>query len=276
MIKNSNLLAITGIIIAGISTASATITQPATLITPGLINDFQDGTTMGWTNGGRVGTAHPPTVKLDGDNYYLETTSKGMPAEGEDTHNQRLVTYNSTSDWTKNSPDSIPTTSKWTGDYSNISRIEGRVMATSDDPTVDKIHLRMAASDWFSNWDPLTGTYTEGEQKGSFYSSIAVIEIPTTGVWFDFSFDIGADDFVQMEVDGRPDVPFSEALKSITEIRFSSNEDAVFWGGDIIKATLGLDDIRAIGVSAVPLPGAAWLMISGLIGLGSLSSRKRH
>jgi len=273
MIKYSNLLAVTGLLVAGISTASATITDHS-LIAPGLMSDFQDGTTMGWTNGGRVGTAHPPTVKQDGDNYYLETTSKGEPTEGENTHNQRLVTYNSTSDWTKNSPDSIPTESQWSGDYSNIVRIVGRAMATSDDPTVDKIHLRIGMSDWFTYWDAVEGTYPEGVQKGSFYTSNQVIELPTTGVWTDFSFEINGDSFTQMTREGRPDIPFVDALKNISEIRVMSTEEpGKFFGGDIIQATLGLDDIQA--VSAVPLPGAVWLMISGLIGLGSLSSHKR-
>lgn len=173
---------------------------------------------MGWTNGGRVGTLHPPVVKQDGGNYYLETTSKGTPAEGENTHNQRMVVFNATYDWTLKEPDSVPFESKWTGDYSNISRIEGRAMATSDDPTVDKLYLRMGMSDWFTNWDPVIGTYTDGEQKGSFYASNSIVEIPTTGVWTNFSFEINADSFAQMAIDERPDVPFADALKSITEI----------------------------------------------------------
>jgi hypothetical protein len=57
-----------------------------------------------------------------------------------------------------------------------------------------------------------------------------------------------------------------DVLASVTTLRLLSAEDGPAWAGDRIVATLGVDNIHA--VSAVPVPGALWLLMGALAGLG--------
>ncbi len=271
MRKSINFLVITGVFVAGISTASAA------LIAPGMIDDFQDGTTSGWINGARIISKNPPKVKQNGDNYYLEVKSFGAKEA-----NSRMAVFSENYNWSLNppplNPDYIPLNgdtpglgpneSKWAGDYSNIARIEGRAMATSD--TEDQLHLRLGISNWFSYF------YDPSGEQGAFYFSKSAVEIATDGEWHDFSFDISATNFKINEDEFGANRPFADVIKDVSGIRFLSHKEGGFFAADQIKATLALDDITAIGTSTVPLPGAAWLMISGLLSLGGLSSYKRR
>jgi len=62
-------------------------------------------------------------------------------------------------------------------------------------------------------------------------------------------------------------------LKNVGHLRFLSSKDsASAWQVDKIDALLGIDNITA--VTAVPLPGAFWLMLSALSGVLMQATRK--
>lgn len=252
-------LAMAGVFIAGISTASAG------LITPGMMDDFQDGKTAGWTNGARVLTEHPSHVENDGGNYYLSTEALGTPGKGKPPHNRRMTVFNASYDWSNETEPGLgPHTSKWAGDYTDIIKVEGKAMASGD----DTISLRLG----LGNFNLGAGGL---HSDGVYYISNTVFEIATDSVWNDFSFDLKASDFVETPLNDPTGVSFDDLIKNVDQIRFVSNQDVIFFGGDDVKAVLGLDDIKAVGTTVVPLPGAVWLMISGLLGLSGLSSYKR-
>jgi len=240
-------IAIAGVLVAGMSSASAE------LVVPGFMNDFEAGDSSGWTIAERpqVGDgATRPEVKneLNG-NKYLEYTSTGSRNS---SANRRVAFYNKTT---------------WAGDYSDIDAITGRVFATS--PTEDFIYLRLG----FHGNDDL------------YYSSKDPFQVATDGEWNDFSFSLKSSDYY-VQGPGQWDAwkgstfvaseegSFQAAISNIHEFKFVSNKAYPQWGSvDAIAATVGVDDITA-NVSAVPVPGAAWLMVSGLLGLAGMSSRK--
>ena len=266
MKKSICLLTIMGIFVVGISTASAA------LIAPGMINDFQDGLTHGWSTGQKIESNGRPVVVQQGDNYYLEVISVGdkpNPNDPVKSPNKRMTVRNGSHDWSKVRwlnpepiPGAVPFTSDWAGDYSNIGKIEGRVKVSTDE--ADTVFMRMTIDDFFIH-----------SEKGVGYLDNSVVEIPTNGEWIDFSFSFNPDDFhpggwaIKQGDDARS---LEELITDVSSIRFSVYKDLED-RNIVFKGAMGLDDIR---VSAVPLPGAAWLMIAGLLSLSGLSSYKRR
>lgn len=244
-----NILPIASLFIASISSLSA-----VELIKPGMINDFEDGTTMDWENGARRNSPNKPSIKTDGDNSYLEITSLGGPSGDQSVPNARMSVSNATYtivDGEYDFDDPSGHVSKWAGDYSNVTEIKGRAMATSD--TEEKLYLRLGLGD-----------YRTGAK--AYYTSKAAIEIPTDGTWGDFSFKLDAD-FVDQGLFGvfNNDFTYAKLIKDVPHIRFVSNKENSFYGGDRIKATLGLDDIEV--VSAAPKQNDCTVTYSGPTGL---------
>jgi hypothetical protein len=133
--KNFKPIAMASVFVVSISTASAA------LIEPGMINDFEDGMTMGWENGPRqIKTSKQPKVVTDqvSGNSYLQVTSLGgSPGDGTSpsVRTGRMTVSNSAYtlvDGEFDFDDQSGHSSKWSGDYSNIARITGSEMATSD------------------------------------------------------------------------------------------------------------------------------------------------
>ena len=209
-------------------------------IQPGMMNSFEDGTPMGWENGGRRNSPNKPKVAQDqSGNQYLEITSLGGKPGEQSLSNARMTVSNSAytivdGEYDFNDPSGHG--SKWAGDYSNIVRIEGRAKATSE--TEEKLYLRLGLGDYRDN-------------AKVYYSSIDAIEIPTDGAWTKFSFELKAEDFIDQGLYGEfnKELTFEKMIKDVPHVRFVSNKDNTFYGGDRIKATLGLDDIKAIGVT---------------------------
>ncbi len=236
MINVVKPLLIPGLIMLGMSTASAAMVMPMT-------SDFENGTdNMGWTNA----TDAPPVVITGDTNNYLQIQSFFNASSKASTGNKRITFYNQ-------DDDENGYVSKWSGDYSSIESIAGKVM--NDASSDGDLYLRLG----------LKGT------SGYWYSNAAVV-VPNDGDWYDFSFSL-SDDFTDQAGSGSA---FSEELLAIESIRLTHNQAGGFWGGESMTATVGFDDIAAVGsVSNVPLPAAAWFMLSGLAGLGGVSFRSR-
>jgi len=195
-------------------------------VAPGQIDDFQDGFTAGWTNGGFA----PPVVNIDtggpagaGDRF-IEVTSTGQGGPG-----SRLTTFNR---------------SQWLGDY------------TGTGVTALEMDLRNPGS--------VTLSIRLGFKSGPFndvgYLSDAFM-LPADSIWYHVVFLISP---ATMTAIGDPD-PFSMFFMGPGEVRIIDRVDATGFEGDVIAAQLDIDNIRAVpepaswillGVGAIPV--ALW------------------
>ncbi len=221
--------------ISGIFTAAN-----ASVIQPGMLDDFEDGTTASWMKGIELNKAIilPPqnVANADESNRYLEvrsTGSKNNDPAARDPHS-RMVFFNE---------------SQWAGDYTGVTSITAMMKATST--TEDNLFMRLALYD-----EKISG------ERQSRYVSTEPQVLTTDGQWHLLSFSLNPDNLTLF----RGEKSAVQVLENVGHLRFlSSRNNAAAWQVDKIEATLGVDDITA--VSAVPLPGAVWFMLSALFGL---------
>lgn len=192
---------------------------PARAVVPGQVDDFEDGTTQGWT-ASLLGSTHPapPTNATGGgpggseDNYLL-VTSFGGSGPG-----SRLVALNPV---------------QWAGDYHGqdirIVRMRLRNLGTTD------LQIRLLFE------DPLVGPPT------NVALTAASQPLPAGGGWVTAEFPIAPSDLIA--VSGTAEA----ALSSATVLRIFHGTAAVF-PPDPIAGMLGIDMIEAIGD---PLPAAS-------------------
>ena len=174
---------------------------------PFILDDFEDGTVMGWTQGNN--SPDPPTNIPDGgpdgigDNY-LETRSMGIVGPG-----SRLVMFNQ---------------AQWTGDYvtEGITRIEAQMANFG----LTELFMRIAI---------------EGAPSQRYGSTDAVVLLPDAQ-WRLLSFDLTAPSLTQ--IGGAASL--SEVLSGVTTLRILSASTGPAWSGDSLVATLGVDDILAV------------------------------
>ncbi len=220
----------------------------ATVILPGMTDDFEDGTSMSWIKGSapyKNSFLSPVNIANDDEsNRYLQVRSLG----GEDNPllrqpHSRMVLFNE---------------KQWAGDYSQVTALQMRMKAEADAP----LYMRLAI-------------YDNNPDRYSRFVSLNPVLLPADGEWHWLSLSLAADDLVRF----RGESSIEQVLSNVSHLRFlSSKEYAESWGVDQIKATLSIDDITAIGVdsgtvSSVPVPSAIWLMISAVLGLFGLSAR---
>lgn len=124
-------------------------------ITLGQVDDFEDGTTQGWTEGSP--TPNPPLVVADGGpagagDAFLGNTSSGGSGPG-----SRLVMFNF---------------SQWVGDYpgAGVSAIEGDFVNLGATP----LYLRIAVQG----------------SGGTQYGSALAAELPADGIWRRVRFEL--------------------------------------------------------------------------------------
>jgi hypothetical protein len=179
------------------------------------VDNFQDGTTRNWTNGGA------PTISNVADggpngagDSFLQVTSTGVGTGG-----SRLITFNTT---------------QWIGDY-NMAGVGAISMdlkfISLGDPTTDIRPIRLAI------FNPLTDTgyaSTDSVPGGAFV-------LPNDGAWHHWTFTLSTD---SMSAIGTPPA-FSMQLSNVTELRILGSAVPAT-SGDRVVAQLGIDNITAV------------------------------
>jgi hypothetical protein len=206
--------------------------QVAQAVVIGQLDDFEDGTTQGWTEGMSIS---PPTVSSPGPDgsLFLHDVSTGLFRAG-----SRMVVFNEQA---------------WTGDY-----LSAQVVAIEMDVN------NLGETDLFLRIG--LGTDIPGTSPRQGYVSQTPVHLSSGSGWQHVTFEIDA---VALVGAGGPP-PLEAVLANATQFRIISSA-GVDWRGDRIAATIGVDNIRALGV---PEPGACVLFILGALTLVT-STRRR-
>jgi hypothetical protein len=216
-------------------------TVSAKVIVPGMLDDFENGTTNSWVKGPKANSALAPKniANEDESNRFLEIKSYGEGLVERDA-GSRMVFFNK---------------KQWAGDYTNIGSISINMRAEST--TEDYLYMRLAIFDTAA-----FGTYSR-------YVSSTSQQLKADGKWHLINLSLAAEDLTRF----RGDQSATDVLKNVSQLRFlSSKDDVAAWGVDKISATLAVDNI--IAVAAVPVPATIWLMLSGMITLFGMRQQK--
>ncbi len=187
-------------------------------VTLGQVDDFEDGTVMGWTESG--GSSNPPVNVADGgpegtgDNYLENESSGGAGASG------RMEMFNST---------------QWAGDYigAGINSIAARVanFGSGDNApngTDPDLHIRLAV--------------TRNDLTTRYGSTRAAV-IPPDGEWRFVVWDLADMGLISGTA------TLDDVLLNVSTLRVVSAEAGPAWNGDQVDATLGLDLFGAYDLS---------------------------
>jgi len=178
------------------------------------VDDFQDGTTQGWTSGSQ--NPVPPIREADGGpagngDGYLKIRSLGGAGAG-----SKLVAFNRL---------------QWTGDY--IATGATALAAQVNNLGTTNLKLRVA-------FQGVGGTF--------FVSRDPVPLNPGSG-WREAVFPIQETDLTRTDGSGT----YGAVLGNVQELRInSSNVPNNLGKGDSIQATLGVDNIRLLGSAGTP------------------------
>jgi hypothetical protein len=182
----------------------------AIAISAGQLDDFEDGTTMGWQEGSSPN--EPTNVATGGpagaNDAFVRNVSSGSFGAG-----GRMVMFN---------------TAQWTGNYtaSGIARITAN-MANFGSTT---LHMRVAVR--------------RGSGMGpAGYASTSAAVLPADGIWRSVTFDLTSS--TMTNVSGADTL--ATVLANVLEVRILSAAGGPNDNGDVIAGTLGVDNIRAVG-----------------------------
>ncbi len=175
-------------------------------ITFGQLDDFEDGTTMGWAHG--APSPNPPTNIPNGgplgkgDNYVLNTSMGGIGPGG------RMVMFNR---------------AQWTGDYlaAGVTEIEASMINIGGGALSVRIGIERNA--------------------GERFVSTTAVSLPSDGQWHRVSFGLSAADLTL--VGGA--ATLEEVLANVNEVRILSAAGGPTWLGDVLFGMLGVDNIFA-------------------------------
>jgi len=175
-------------------------------ITFGQIDNFQDGTTMGWAEG--PASPNPPTnvpaggPRGAGDAYLQNVSGGGGGAGG------KMVMFSG---------------SQWAGNYNaaGVTQLDASVANLGAEP----LFLRLAV---------LSGT--------AVYGSAEAIELPADGAWRRVTFDLAGDALTRVEGTDT----LGQALSHVQNLRVLSAQAGPTLMGDFVAGTLGMDDVRAL------------------------------
>ncbi len=209
--------------------------RPASAVTLGQVDTFEDGTTQGWVVGvgGSQGShpAPPANVPSNGpagaDDAFLLLNAVG----GGEQPGGRLTVLN---------------LSQWTGDYAaaGVTAITMDVLNLGN----TDLSLRLLFE------DPVSGPPSNRA------ASTVGISLPSGGGWTSVVFPIAPGDLTALMG------TVEEALGGATVLRIFHSSSATFPGEPIV-AQLGVDNVRA-----VPEPSSTLLVVCGL---AALAGRRR-
>jgi hypothetical protein len=179
----------------------------ATAISLGQIDDFENGTTMGWHEGPQ--SPNPPTNVSTGgpagaDDAFLRDVSNGSNFAG-----GRMVMLN---------------TAQWLGSYQNAGVL--RVTAQMANLGSTSLQMRIAIRN---------PAFTE-------FASTSAAALPADGVWRPVTFDLVPSTMTRVSGTGT----LADVLANVAEVRILHSTAPAFMGSPI-SATLGVDNIRAVG-----------------------------
>ncbi len=227
-----------GISIAFLGLIALVFCGPAQAISPGQLDDFQDGTTQNWTNGGAPGA--PPVVNVDGGpggpgDRYIQVTSVEEPP------GDRLTTFNR---------------DQWLGDYiaTGVTAIEMDLLNMSD----VTLSIRIAFKAELSPSSPG-------------YLSQAIVLAPGSG-WQHMVFSLAEADLIPI---GAPPDYNSFFSSGIVETRIINEMGDTNLNGDIVIGQLGIDNIHAVPEPSSFALGVLGLMATAIVSLWLKSRRRR-
>jgi hypothetical protein len=176
----------------------------AAAVEPGQLDDFEDGTVMGWVEGS-LSPNPPVNIPTGGPmgtgDAYLENSSDGGFGAG-----SRMVMFNN---------------SQWTGNY-NALEFAPAIRAHMANFGTELLLMRIAI---------------EGA-NGARYASSSWTAIPTDGIWYEAEFEISDSTMTLVEGTGS----LASTLDNVVELRILSSASPS-WRGDDIPAVLGVDNI---------------------------------
>jgi hypothetical protein len=186
-------------------------------VTSGQVDDFEDGTVMGWEEG--FVSPNPPTNVPSGgpmgagDNY-LRNQSNGEPGPG-----GKMVMFNTT---------------RWNGNYT-AAGIQSLQMQLAN-PGPDTLFIRLAF-----------------EGSNTRYGSTTPFAVPPDNQWRTATFGLLAPDLTLLSGAASRET----VLSGVVVLRILSARTSPRWDGDQVAAVLGVDNIIAVPQSAVGDPGAS-------------------
>ena len=163
---------------------------------PAQLNDFESGTTQGWTNGG--GASDPSNVTTGGpggaNDNFLRVTARGGSGAG-----SRLTSFNRAS--------------QWIGNYvsAGVTSVEMDLKNLGTTPLVMRIGLQ--------------------ETAGTRFSSTTPFNLPADGLWHHAAFPINATSLTRTG-----STPVATALTRINELRIMHSVSADFMGDPIVSS----------------------------------------
>ena len=217
------------------------------------LNDFEDGTTQAWSEGGsRTSSPNPPTNISTGgpggagDSYVQNVSTGGNGAGG------RWIMYN--------------TSSTWTGDYvtAGVTRITAQARNTGPEAVPMGIAIGTANVRFGGNW----------------WATTSPVSIPNDGAWH--SVEFGLDTAGLTQVQGNASL--NTVLSGANVLRLVANATPSHIGSTSLSGTtIGMDNIRAAG-PAVPevtlavdnatISEASTFLLNGNAGLGLLAGNE--
>jgi len=230
----------------------AALLAPEAFAIPAAVQDFEDGSTQGWTaGGGPLGGVPlaPPTVVSGGAggaaDDYLQVTSTGGSGPG-----SRLSAINPAA---------------WSGNYAGAGLTSIGMDLRNFGPS--DLYIRLLLED-LSDLGQVS------------YAITAAVFLPSGSGWTDVNFSVAAADLIELQ--GDP----AALLESVTHLRIlgSGDQDWLFSPGaqPAVIATLGVDNITpnvfgdGDGGNGVPLPSTGWLVSLGLLSAAGLARQRRQ
>ena len=197
------------------------------------IDNFEDGTTIGWHVGNPTHPAPPVNVPTGGpagvDDAYLQIQAFGGEGPG-----SRLSVLN---------------LAQWTGDFTSVAGIGMDVNNFGP----DEIVLRLL----FVNFPDAPGPPTDVAW------TVTPVVIPSGSAWNSIGFSLDPSNLFA------PFGTVAGALADVDELRIFHNPEPAFGGPSVgapaVVATLGIDNIGAIvEATPIPEPSSMLLMLAGL------------